>query len=118
MEYLPEEEQIIVERLREVILDAIPNCTEKLKYNVPYYSQYANICFLWPSSIPWGAVENGVSIGFVKGNLISAGLNYLESNGRKTIRSRNFNKLEQIDFDLVRELVYEAVEIDKETRKR
>ncbi|MEL7004375.1 MAG: DUF1801 domain-containing protein [Bacteroidota bacterium] len=112
MDYLPDDESKVVEKLREVILDTIPNVKESLKFNVPSYPCHLNICFLWPSSIPWGAVEKGVSLGFVEGNRIIAGFGYLDDKGRKTIRSKEYSSLKEIDFDLVRTMLYEAVEID------
>ena len=118
LDFLPEDELRIVEVLRKLVLDSIPDCKEKLSFNVPYYSRHANICFIWPSSIPWGAVEQGVSLGFAKGNLLSAQHNYLESKGRKSIRSKNFNSIQEINTDLIRGLIYEAVEVDSEQRKK
>ena len=37
LDYLPDNELEIVQFLRQLIVDCIPNCTEKLAYNVPYY---------------------------------------------------------------------------------
>lgn len=117
MDYLPEEELIVVETIRQVIFECIPDCTEKLKFNVPYYARHSNICFLWPAAIPWGAVESGVSFGFTKGHLITSGFDYLYSNGRKAIASRTFNSIKEIDFDLLRIMIDEAVTIDKDMNK-
>lgn len=118
LDYLPEQELRITESLREVIIDTIPQAREKLSYNVPYYAVHSNICFIWPSSIPWGSVDEGVSLGFVKGHLLSLGSEHLESKARKTIRSINFKTIQEVNFDLIRALIHEAVVVDQETRKR
>ncbi|QMU30734.1 hypothetical protein [Adhaeribacter radiodurans] len=52
--YLPEDELQIVEFLRRLVFYCLPNCTEKLAYNVPYYWVNKSICFIWPASVKWG----------------------------------------------------------------
>lgn len=64
--YLPPEELEVVELLRTIVLESIPDCKEKLAYNVPFYYRYSRICFIWPGSVPWGKPKPGVEIGFVK----------------------------------------------------
>lgn len=51
---LPESERQITQFLRQIVLDNLPNCTEKLSYNVPYYFLNKSICFIWPGSVLWG----------------------------------------------------------------
>ena len=73
LDYLPEQERRLVDFLREIVLDCIPDAREKLSYNVPYYSRNRRICFIWPSSIPWGKVKKeGVMFGSTKEGLIFA----------------------------------------------
>ena len=57
LSYISTEELKVVELLRRIIFDCIPNCEEKLSYNVPFYCRHSRICFIWPASIPWGAVK-------------------------------------------------------------
>lgn len=52
-DFIPENEREIVLALRQLILDSIPGCRERLAYNVPYYYLHSRICFIWPPSIPW-----------------------------------------------------------------
>ena len=35
--YLPEDELVMVEHLRELVLETIPGLTEKLSFNVPFF---------------------------------------------------------------------------------
>ena len=44
--FLPEDELKIVERLRKIVFSCIPDCVEKLNYNVPFYKMHSNICFI------------------------------------------------------------------------
>ena len=113
LEYLPQYERKIVDVLRSILLDCIPDCTEKLSYNVPYYYRHSRICFIWPSSIPWGHVKlNGVQLGFCRGYLMNDDLNFLEKSNRKQVFIKTFQEVKDIDPDLVRTYIYEAVELD------
>jgi hypothetical protein len=46
---LPESERIIVDVLRQIIREHLPNyCKEKLAFNVPYFYGHRGICIIWP----------------------------------------------------------------------
>ena len=61
IEYLPENEREIVE----------------------YYYRHSRICFIWPSSVPWGNVKlDGVQFGFCNGYLLIDKSGYLEKGNR------------------------------------
>lgn len=116
--FLPENELAIVEALRSIVADCIPDCKEKLSYNVPYFSRYYRICLIWPASVPWGNVKlNGVQLGFVNGNLLLDESHYLERGSRKQVYTKTFNSVAEIDADLIRSFIYEAVLIDEEKGK-
>lgn len=90
---IPAKELQIVELLRLIIFDSIPDCIENLSYNVPFYFRHSCICFIWPASIPWGSVDNGVAMGFCKGPKVADDINYLEKGERKEVYRRVFNSL-------------------------
>ncbi len=118
LNYLPDKERKIVDLLRPVILDCIPDCIEKLSYNVPYYYRHYRICFIWPSAVPWGNVKlEGVQLGFCNGNLLDDNINYLERGDRKQVYIKTFQDVKEIDIDLVRTNVYDAVDVDEQLRK-
>jgi hypothetical protein len=118
LEYLPDYERKIVDVLRAVVWDCIPDCIEKISYNVPYYYRHSRICFVWPSSIPWGNVKmNGVQLGFCNGYLLKDDLQYLEKGNRKQVYIKTFQDVKEIDVDLVRNYLYDAVEIDALIKK-
>ena len=114
LDYLPEHELKIVEFLRQLIHECIPNCKEKLAYNVPYFYRHSRICFIWPSSVTWGNVKvDGVMIGFSNGHLLSDEINYLEKGNRKKIYTKTFFSIEEIETDILKTFLFEAVELDK-----
>jgi hypothetical protein len=118
LEFLPPDELKIVEYLRQIIFSIIPGCIEELSYNVPYYRYHSNICFLWPASVTWGNVKNkGVRLGFVKGYLMHDDINYLEKGNRKQVYWKDFSDIREIDVDLLKAYLYEAVRIDQERIK-
>lgn len=110
---IPENELEIVEILRKIIFDCIPECKEKLSYNVPYYCRNARICFIWPASVPWGNIKNGVAIGFCRGTMLSSNQNYFDDGNNKIIRRKTFLHKKEIDILLLKSLLYEAACIDQ-----
>lgn len=114
LDYLTEDERLITEYLRKIVFECMPECTEKLSYNVPYYKMKSNICFIWPGSISWGKVRNkGVRFGFTKGYLLTDEINYLDKANRKQVYWRDFNSIDEIDKELLKYYVFEALIIDQ-----
>lgn len=113
LEFLPSSELKIVEVLRNLIFSSIPDCREKLAYNVPFYYKKKNICFIWPSSIKWGNMkERGVRMGFSYGYLIQDDISFLDKGERKQVYWKDFYRPEDIDIDLLKYYLFEAARID------
>ncbi len=119
LEFIPEDELKMVELLRKIIGDCIPNITEKLSYNVPYYKLNKNICFIWPSSVMWGKKKTykGVRFGFTNGYLLSDEISFLDKGDRKQVYWKDFENLNEIDVVLLKSYIFGAVEIDKQLSK-
>lgn len=115
LEALPGDELKLVENLREVVLQAIPDAKEKLAYNVPFYKRHNNICFIWPVSIAWGSVkQNGVRLGFTKGYLLDDPEVFLVKEHRKQVYWRDFHSPEEIDDALVLTFLLQAADLDEQ----
>lgn len=113
LEFLPEEERIIVDVLREIIKENLPaNCKEKLSYNVPFFYGKKGICIIWPSTIPRGGIENGVLLGFWYGCKLKDEDNYLKHGTNKQIFYRIYLSADEIDEKAIVKLLKEAVELD------
>ena len=83
---LPENEMIIVDVLRSLIKDTLPDhCREKISYNVPFFYGKKGICIIWPSTIPRGGIKEGVLLGFWYGNRLSDEDHYLLHGTNKQI---------------------------------
>jgi hypothetical protein len=120
---LPKSERIIVQHLRQLVLDAIPFAEEKNSYGVPFYRNNRMICFIWPPSICWDVQQESkprksVTLGFCQGNLMSNDEGLLLSEGRKQVYCMYFQQAGQIDDRKISALLFEAGLIDKEFGKK
>lgn len=114
--FISSNELNLVTKLREIIFQAIPDCHEKLAYNVPYYKRHANICFLWPASILWGnkSQYKGVRLGFTKGYLLRDETGYLDKGNRKEVAYKDFTHQDEIDESELVPFLLCAMDADEE----
>ncbi|MGI8598768.1 MAG: DUF1801 domain-containing protein [Chitinophagaceae bacterium] len=113
-EYLPEDERIIADVLRQIILETMPGyCKEKLSYNVPFFYGKRRICMIWPASIPWGGIKSGVLFGLCQGNKLKDVNNFLTHGTNKQVFYKIYHLPQEIDYDAIVSILQEAVEVDK-----
>src|SRR5882757_9093326 len=97
-EALPENERLIVDVLRQIILENLPAyCKEKISFNVPYFYGNKGICLVWPATIPRGGFKQGVLLGFWHGNKLKNKDNYLIHGTNKQIFYKIYKTPEEID---------------------
>ena len=112
-ELLQEEERIIVDVLRQIIIENLPaHCKEKLSYNVPFFYGNKSICLIWPATIPRGGIKEGVLLGFWYGNKLNDVDNYLIHGTNKQIFYKIFRSVDEIDEAAIVKLLKEAVQLD------
>jgi len=110
---LPENERIITDVLRQIVLENLPpNCKEKISFNVPYFYGKKGICIIWPSTIPRGGIKKGVLFGFWYGNKLNDVDRYLTHGTNKQIFYKIFLSPDEIDEPVIVQLLKEAVRID------
>ncbi len=119
---LPENERIITDVLRQIILEHLPfTCKEKISYNVPFFYGNKGICIIWPSTIPRGGIKTGVLLGFWYGNKLNDVDHYLTHGTNKQIFYKIYTEPEEIDESAIVKLLKEAARIDglwiKQNRK-
>ncbi len=118
-ELLPEEERIITDVLRQIILEQLPAYgKEKISYNVPFFYGNKGICIIWPSTIPRGGIKDGVLLGFWYGNRLKDVDHYLTHGSNKQIFYRIFKQADEIDEAAIVKLLKEAVLLDEGWQKR
>lgn len=113
IEILPENERLLVDILRSIIIENLPKtCKEKISYNVPYFYGKKGICIIWPASIPRGGVREGVLLGFWHGNKLMDEDKYLVHGTNKQIFYKIYKTPEEIDEAAIAKLLKEAVTLD------
>lgn len=124
---LPKNEQVIVTRLRDLIMECLPQATEKTFYDIgiPFYTHHRLICYIWPASVYWEpkkSQENpkskGTTLGFNQGNLMANEDGALLAEGRKQVYVMYFHSLKDIKEDQIRALLFEAGMIDEGFAKK
>ena len=114
MEALPEDERIIVDVLRQIIIENLPKtCKEKLSFNVPFFYGHKGICIVWPASIPQGGIKEGVLLGFWQGNKLNDEEHYLTHGSNKKIFYKIYKSVDDIDVTSIVKLLKEAVRVDE-----
>jgi uncharacterized protein DUF1801 len=110
---LPEDERIMVDVLRQIVIENLPkHCKEKLAFNVPYFYGKRGICIIWPASIPRGGFKKGVLLGFWQGNKLNDEDNYLTHGTNKKVFYKIYKSVDEIDQDAIVKLLKEAVKLD------
>jgi Domain of unknown function (DU1801) len=111
---LPEDERIIVDVLRQIIIEALPPyCKEKISYSVPFFYGNKGICIIWPAAIPRGGIKKGVLLGFWYGNKLKDVDNFLTHGTNKQIFYKIYLSPEEIDDKPIKKLLKEAIKLDK-----
>ena len=110
---LPENERIIVDVLRQIILEMIPSyCKEKISYNVPFFYGNKGICIIWPSTVPKGGIKKGVLLGFWYGNKLKDNDHFLTHGTNKQIFYKIYLTPDEIDDRPIKKLLREAIKLD------
>lgn len=114
---ITDQERTIVDKLRAIVLDVNPNFVEKISYGVPYYFLNTRVCFIWPASVRAGP-RSGVMLGFCQGRLMSDEHGILDMENRKVVATLTFHDANEVEPDIIKELIEEAVFIDHETARK
>jgi hypothetical protein len=116
--FLPENERIIVDVLRQIIIESLPeHCKEKISFNVPFFYGNKGICIIWPSAIPRGGIKRGVLLGFWYGNKLIDRDNFLIHGTNKQIFYKIYQVPEEIDDKPIKKLLKEAIKLDNSFKK-
>jgi hypothetical protein len=115
---LPEDERIIVDVLRQIIIETLPEyCKEKISYNVPFFYGNKGICIIWPSTVPRGGIKNGVLLGFWYGYKLNDADGFLSRGTNKQIFYKIYQTPEELDDKPIKKLLKEAIKLDSTFRK-
>lgn len=114
-ELLPEDERIMVDVLRQIIIGNLPSgFKEKISFNVPFFYGKRGVCIIWPSSIPRGGIKKGVLLGFWYGNKIHDADSYLTRGTNKQIFYKIYHSAAEIKEKPIVKLLKEAIKVDEQ----
>ena len=105
-------ESTICLQLRELILGNFPHLKETWGYGAPYYSGKRRICFLYPASLPYSGVKEGVNFGFTRANMLSNVQGLLDLGNRKAVGYIAVLREKDIQEALFLEILQEAILLD------
>lgn len=109
---LPEGERITASILRELVKENLPGVREKLSWGAPFYHGKRSICFIWPASIPWGKLKEGVVLGFSQAKALDHD-GFLGLGTRKQFGRHVFLLPEDINVAVAEKLLRQAWEVDQ-----
>jgi hypothetical protein len=116
---LPENERIIVDVLREIVIETLPDyCQEKISYNVPFFYGNKGICIIWPSTVPRGGIKKGVLLGFWHGHKLIDQDGFLTHGTNRQIFYKIYQSFEEIDDKPIKKLLKEAIRLDSTFKKK
>lgn len=111
---LPEDQLIITDVLRGIIIQALPlYCKEKISFQVPYFYGHKGICIVWPATIPRGGIKKGVLLGLWYGCKLKDRYRYLTQGTNKQIYYKVITEVDQVNEKAITQLLHEAVKVDK-----
>ena len=115
---LPEDERIIVDVLRQIIIEELPAyCKEKISYNVPFFYGNKGICIIWPATVPRGGIKKGVLLGFWYGNKLKDVDEFLTRGTNKQVFYKIYYTPEEIKDRPIKKLLKEAIKLDSSFKK-
>lgn len=115
---LPEQERILVDFLRQLVHESLPEyCKEKISFNVPYFYGNKGICIIWPATVPRGGITSGVLFGYWYGCKLKDVNQYLTHGTNKQIFYKVFQSIEQVDVKAIKKLMKEAIILDGSWKK-
>ncbi len=110
---LPENERVIVDVIRSIIINALPQyCKEKISFNVPFFYGNKGICIIWPATIPRGGIKTGVLLGFWRGNQLFDKHTYLKKGTNKKVFYKIIYSMDDVNVPAIESLLEEAVKLD------
>lgn len=110
---LTEDERMIVDVLRQIIIEELPtHCIEKLTNSVPYFLGNRRICLVWPASIKGGGIKKGVLLGFSYGNRLTDKDQYLDHGKNKRIFFKIFYTVNDVKIRPIKKILKEAINLD------
>ena len=106
-----EETRLVMDVLRELIFHHVPEVEESIKWHIPCYSWKGLLCYINKEK-----KSKKVVLGFIEGVCLKDNYGILNTDTSQ-IRKLLFKTLNDIDQEIIRDFLTQAIEINK-TKKR
>jgi hypothetical protein len=114
---LPDGQFEFVAHMRELVLAAHPDVTEKIHFNTPFFSCHGWLCYF-----DLFLKDHILGVGFPKGHLLSNEHEKLIARNRKVVRSLEYRTSDEFDEVIFLSTLREAIGLNlsktKTTRKK
>ncbi len=91
---LPENQKMIADFLRQELYNTVVGIEEKLAYRIPFFYYCGPLCYFNPKN-------NGIDLGFTKGQLFTDTKHYLDFEKRKKMGSLFIDSLKNLDLEML-----------------
>lgn len=105
-----EQQKIITNVVRGIILDASPTIVESVKFNIPFYVMNGLLFYISPQK------KGGVLLAFCQGRLMNDAEQVFVGHDRKEVRHIALNELNEAKFKTINRYVFEAIAINRSRR--
>jgi hypothetical protein len=106
----PDQVREIAEAAHHHILELLPEATTAIKYQVPFYSYFGNVCYL-------NKGKEHMYIGFLQGKWLTDEEGLLVADGRKQVRILELPTLKEVYKESTTHLILEAAWLNQERKK-
>lgn len=104
IENQPAKVRVLMRSLRNMIINSLPCCEEKITYDIPFFYYKRRMCYLYSSN----KKKDLVMLGFCQGAILSNEQNILVGDGT-VVRAIEFDLHQPHDMRMVQEVINEAV---------
>ena len=108
--HAPPKTQALLIASHELILALVPQVKPVMKWKIPFYVYFKNLCYLNP-------VKDHIELGFPYGVFLSNTQGLLEVGDRKQVRVISIYTLEDLDQAAISEIILEAALYNKERER-
>lgn len=108
---LTEPQQIIANRVRQLLFELVPEIQEKLSFKIPFYHYFGMFCYI-------NAIPDGIDLGFCRGKDLVQEFPHLESRDRAIVASVALYSLKDIHEKYVRAIIVAAALWNEEAKKK
>ncbi len=102
IESLAPDKAAIAQKLRAIVLSAVPGIREAYKYKCPFFYFHGPMCYI-------GTKKHCVYLGFIDGHLMTDETHALEGLELKQVRHLEFSSIRNVDITLIADFLNQAV---------